>query len=108
MTNEQEAIEIVYKYLNFNEICGTRNFKDALETVLSMLKEKDTEIEKLQSELNKENKRCMILANNDKFKEQIIDLIALAILNYDDQLIINRYKNIDDVKQYFAGLVEKE
>ena len=79
-----------------------------LETVLNMLKEKDTEIEKLQSELNKENKRCMILANNDKFKEQIIDLIALAILNYDDQLIINRYKNIDDVKQYFAGLVEKE
>lgn len=76
MTNEQEAIEIVYKYLNFNEICGTRNFKDALETVLSMLKEKDTEIEKLQSELNKENKRCMILANNDKFKEQMIDLMA--------------------------------
>ena len=39
MTKEQEeAIEIVAKYLNFNEICGTRNFKEAIETVLNMLK----------------------------------------------------------------------
>ena len=52
---EEKAIEIVAKYLNFNEICGTRNFKEALETVLSMLKEKDKEIEK---------------------KNKIIDLIA--------------------------------
>ena len=31
---------------------------------------------KLQKELNEENKKCMILANNDKFKEQVIDLMA--------------------------------
>lgn len=52
MTKEQEAIEIVYKYLNFNEICGTRNFKDALEIVLSMLKEKDKMIDLLIDKLN--------------------------------------------------------
>lgn len=44
----------------------------------------------------------------DKRIRQVIDLMALAIINYDGQLVINRYKNIDDVKQYFAELVEKE
>ena len=49
MTKEEEkAIEIVAKYLNFNEICGTRNFKEALETVLNMLKEKDEKIAKYE------------------------------------------------------------
>ena len=57
MTKEQ-AIRIISKYLNFNEICGTRNFKEAIETVLSMLKEKDKEIEKLKKE-------------NDLAKEQL-------------------------------------
>ena len=115
MTKEEEkAIEIVAKYLNFNEICGTRNFKEALETVLNMLKEKDNIINEqlkenveLRKELNEENKRCMILANNDKFKEQVIDLMALAIINYDDQLVINRYKNINEVKQCFEREVRE-
>ena len=51
MTKEQ-AIRIISKYLNFNEICGTRNFKEAIETVLSMLKEKDKEIESLEKTLD--------------------------------------------------------
>ena len=93
-------------------------YEEGIEDILSLLnmvEEKDKIINeqlkenvKLQSELNEENKRCMILANNDKFKEQVIDLMALAIINYDDQLLINQYKNINEVKQYFAGLVEKE
>ena len=91
-------------------------YEEGIEDILSLLnmvEEKDKLINeqlkenvKLQTELNEENKRCMILANNDKFKEQVIDLMALAILNYDDQLVINRYKNIDGVKQYFERKVE--
>ena len=70
MTKEQEeAIEIVKKYLNFNEICGTRNFKDALDTVLSMLKENSAEIEKKNTELAEKN------AEIEK-KDEIIDLMA--------------------------------
>ena len=91
MTKEEEAIEIlegmVKSYIEADE-CGLSNndFKHeirAMQTVLSMLKEKDKLINeqlkenvKMQKELNEENKRCMILANNDKFKEQIIDLMA--------------------------------
>lgn len=39
------------------------------------------ENKKLNEELNKENNRCMILANNDKFKEQVIDLMAEHIVS---------------------------
>lgn len=48
--SEEEAIEIVKKYLNFNEICGTRNFKEALEMVFNRLKKKDKRIAELEEE----------------------------------------------------------
>lgn len=41
-----------------------------------LINERLKENVKLQKELNEENKRCMILANNDKFKEQMIGLMA--------------------------------
>ena len=79
-----------------------------------MLKEKDKLINEqlkenvsLQKELNEENKRCMILANNDKFKEQIIDLMAKEIAFYQD---INSYEDIKtykkQIKQYFERRVK--
>ena len=120
MTTEQrKAIENLSEIVNLSKeelqkenenITAILDYEDlkSLDTVLSLIKEQQEEIESLQKELNEENKRSMILANNDKFKEQVIDLMALAIINYDDQLVINQYKNINEVKQYFAGLVEKE
>ena len=120
----KQTIERLKDTFYQNNAKGTKHFQkvtlyeEGIEDILSLLnmvEEKDKIINeqlkenvKLQSELNEENKRCMILANNDKFKEQVIDLMALAIINYDDQLLINQYKNINEVKQYFAGLVEKE
>ena len=87
---------------------------EAVHIVLSMLKEKDKLINEqlkenvsLQKELNEENKRCMILANNDKFKEQIIDLMAEEIAFYQD---INSYEDIKtykkQIKQYFERRVK--
>ena len=77
-----------------------------------LINERLKENVKLQKELNEENKRCMILANNDKFKEQVIDLMAEHIH------INNCYKcpNIkcednggitceDCIKQYFENKV---
>lgn len=69
---EEKAIEIVAKYLNFNEICGTRNFKEALETVLSMLKENSAEIEQKNTELAEKN------AEIERLNRQI-DLMAEEI-----------------------------
>lgn len=97
-------------------IAATLDYEDlkSLQIALEMIEEKDNIINEqlkenveLRKELNEENKRCMILANNDKFKEQVIDLMALAIINYDDQLVINRYKNINEVKQCFEREVRE-
>ena len=132
MTKEQEeSIDYVQKQIDYfkkqikfieavdrtyyeSEYRLYKNRVKQFETVLNMLKEKDNIINEqlkenveLRKELNEENKRCMILANNDKFKEQVIDLMALAIINYDDQLVINRYKNINEVKQCFERKVRE-
>lgn len=66
--SEEEAIEIVKKYLNFNEICGTRNFKEALEMVFNRLKKKDKRIAELEEELENKNNKIWQL------KETIQDL----------------------------------
>lgn len=41
-------------------------------------------------------------------KDKIINLMAQAILNYDDQLVINKYKNIDEVKEIFKDIAEEK
>ena len=131
MTKEQEVIKYIetrIKICNENaDICDDNDFDEEatylreesymLETVLSMLKEKDKLINeqlkenvKLQKELNEENKRCMILANNDKFKEQVIDLIVEELWGEFYLTYMNGYgiNSKEELKQYFAGLVEKE
>lgn len=80
----------------------------AISTVLSELEKKDSLINeqlkenvRLQNELNEENKRCMILANNDKFKEQVIDEMAKYINNFDiDEDIC---KKADEPCENYAG-----
>ena len=115
MTKEEEkAIEIVAKYLNFNEICGTRNFKEALETVLNMLKEKDKLYHKALGDLVKADRE------NIQLKKQI-DLMGEYISKYDtDEGIceeqaplgcneINREVDCKEcIKQYFEKKVEEE
>ena len=68
-------------------------------------------INELEKELNEENKISMILANNDKFKEQIIDKMAeqlqgLAIFDVqkDEPLILG---DKEDIKQYFINKVKE-
>lgn len=94
MTKEQETIERLNKLVKLRKnkageikfdtcICGTED----IETVLSMLKGKDTEIEK---------------------KDKIIDLMSRAIDNYDSQLVINIFKDKKHVKEYFKELAERK
>lgn len=101
-------------------------YEEGIEDILSLLnmvEEKDKIINeqlkeniKLQSELNEENKRCMILANNDKFKEQVIDLMAkywnagLAMCDNCDKIVENYDKNNckDCIRQYFTNKVNSK
>lgn len=97
MTKEQEVKEILNKFKNnetqrdklergrdggwkIGDIYKHLELNPAIETVLSMIEKRDKQI----------------------------DLMALAILNYDDQLVINRYKNIDEVKETFKDLAKEK
>lgn len=72
-----------------------------LEKKDSLINEQLKENVRLQNELNEENKRCMILANNDKFKEQVIDEMAKYINNFDiDEDIC---KKVDEPCKNYAG-----
>lgn len=118
MTTEQrEAIEKIDNKLNMteDEEITVNLLYQKVDILESLIKEQQKEIESLQKEVNEENNRCMILANNDKFKEQVIDLMAEHIH------INNCYKcpNIkcednggitceDCIKQYFERKVEDE
>ena len=138
MTNEQrEAIEIC-KNINAGMIYFANDkeceeFSKAIETVLSMLKEKDKEIEKLEKEndLAKEQlkKQCEIAdeRNNLLVKvnrlESQIDLMAEYIANRDNDEDICKYQvaewceDEEDgvlievcrkcIKQYFERKVEE-
>lgn len=112
MTNEQKVrIDRLERYLISDKMnIYTEVRVNDLDTVLSLIKEQQEKIENLQKELNEENKRCMILANNDKFKEQVIELMSeLVYERFKPELLLEYgFENEDQLKQYFAGLVEKE
>ena len=122
MTTEQrKAIENLSEIVNLSKeelqkenenITAILDYEDlkSLDTVLSLIKEQQEEIENLQKELNEENKRCMVLANNDKFKEQVIELMSELVYKRfkPELLLVYGFESKEQFKQYFADLVEKE
>lgn len=66
----------------------------SIEAVLALIKEQSAELLQKNAEIEKKDKQ--------------IDLMSRAIDNYDSQLEINTFKDKEDIKQYFADLVEKE
>lgn len=61
--------------------------EEPMKTVLNLIEKQQKEIEK---------------------KDKTINLMSLAILNYDDQLVINKYKDIEQVKETFKDILENE
>ena len=122
MTNEQrEAIEIC-KNINAGMIYFANDkeceeFSKAIETVLSMLKEKDKEIEKLEKEndLAKEQlkKQCEIAdeRNNLLVKvnrlESQIDLMANYIVDLIKYNNPEEKREVEEIKQYFERKCEE-
>ena len=129
MTNEQrEAIEICkekiiesfYDFPNPTSIELKDTDVEAIEIVLSLIKEQQDEIEKLKVNLAKsctdrtldretlknqenENLEALHRAYNEELdkKDKQIDLMARAFKQDD-------VRTVEEIKQYFAGLVEKE
>lgn len=108
MTNEQrEAIEICkekiiesfYDFPNPTSIELKDTDVEAIEIVLSLIKEQQEKIAKYEK-IYKEYDCYRWVKELDK-KDKIIDLMARAIDNYDCQLVINTFKDTEDIKQYF-------
>ena len=114
MTTEQrEAIEYLEDMANNQKDLNKSGYvcaSEKIDTVLSLIKEQEKKIENLQKELNEENNRCMILTNNDKFKEQVIELMSeLVYERFKPELLLEYgFESKEQFKQYFADLVEKE
>ena len=117
MTTEQrKAIENLSEIVNLSKeelqnenITAILDYEDlkSLDTVLSLIKEQQEEIEGLKNKevlIKRYFKKCDLIKQKDKQ----IDLMARAIDNYDSQLEINTFKDKEHVKQYFADKVEKE
>lgn len=109
--SSEEKIEL-QEVLRMMKREGIENFvitrKEYLDIILNL-------ITKLQGE-NKVFKRAFDRETADRSndllelqkKDKMIDLMALVILNYDDQLVINRYKNIDEVKEEFKKITKEK
>lgn len=61
-----------------------------------------------EADLYEANNRINDLLDIVKQKDKIIDLMAKTIDNYDSQLEINYFKDIEHIKQYFKEYVEEE
>lgn len=107
MTSEQrEAIEDVEEFNNKFD-CG--KYKKSINTVLSLIKEQQEEIEKLKNKevlIKRYFKKCDLIKQKDKQ----IDLMAeIFYKRFKAELLLEYgFESEEQLKQYFAGLVEKE
>ena len=114
LEEEKKAIERVkdtFYEMPLEDFKSITLYRDSIKDVFILL----TSFEKLQEE-NKVFNRALDKETADRSndllelqkKDKMIDLMALVILNYDDQLVINRYKNIDEVKEEFKELTKEK
>ena len=59
-----------------------------------------------KGEFNKEIEAIEFILNHITKQEKMIELMALAISSYDGQLVINQYKDRNEVKAKFEEYVE--
>ena len=128
MTNEQrEAIELAKEFtrIDFSNPLGWTGYYDtdlkelsqAIDTVLSLIKEQEEKIDKLKRDnadvwcLNsKMSRRHLDDICKLKQKDKQIDLMAeLVYKRFKAELLLEYgFENEEQLKQYFADLVEKE
>lgn len=123
MTNEQrEAIELAKEFtkMDFSNPMGWTGYYDAeleelsqaIETVLSLIKEQQIYIKKYNDTTEEMNRDIRKLISEIQKKDRQIDLMAEYIEKVTVDLKVafgeNMLWNRNEIKQYFAGLVEKE
>lgn len=83
--------------------------EEAIEKTKELLNLNDLLFEETGTHLylgNQEKELIQILLNHITKQEKMIELMALAISSYDGQLVINQYKDRNEVKEKFKEYVE--
>ena len=113
--NEEERkrfIKIAQDFFDKHQLTMECNIEakefQAFYHILLDYKKLQKENEELTTALSKQSKDIGNYLAELQQKDKQIDLMAEAILNYDDQLVINRYRNIDDIKIIFKDLAKKK
>ena len=68
----------------------------------------DINVIELTADLDTQSIAIATVLKELETKNEIINLMALAILNYDDQLVINKYRDLEDVKNHFQELSKED
>ena len=121
MTNEQrKAIELAKEFtkMDFSNKMGwtgyydteLKELSDAIDTVLSLIKEQEKYIKDANDITEEMNGDIMRLIYELKQKDKQIDLMAeLVYKRFKAELLLEYgFENEEQLKQYFADLVEKE
>jgi len=79
-------------------------YSNAIEVVLNLLEKQRKENEMLKEALKDKceiaDERNNLLVENNKLKE-VIDVLSFEVSSLDGQLVLNRFKNKEEVKQFF-------
>ena len=116
MTNEQEVIEYLKQFSKLMKKWDATEISSNMDTVLSLIKEQDkyikdandittemsNDIKKLTSEIKKKDKQIDLMA------EEIIMTKPANCTRTNEFNTEKVYMSKEEIKQYFADLVEKE
>lgn len=115
MTEEQEVIERLKLDISAGEYSTTKT--EVLETVLSMLKEKDKEIEHQKEKRNNQKQELAILNEKQKEMNKLINIVSSykamfkkqqKEMKKKDKQINNAINEVENIRQYFSEDLQPE
>ena len=110
MINEQEAIEYLKQFSKLMKKWDATEISSNMDTVLSLIKEQDKYIKDANDITTEMSNDIKKLTSEIKKKDKQIDLMAeLVYKRFKAELLLEYgFENEEQLKQYFADLVEKE
>ena len=103
MTNE-EANKVLEELHEVRPEKLNDKAKRLFEAIMKIADRKD----EAEADLYEANNRIVDLMNIIDERDKIIDLMAKTIDNYDSQLEINYFKDVEHIKQYYKEYAEEE
>jgi len=95
------------EYIKYHGWVGTKTL-DNIEVLLNLIEKQDKTIKGNECVIETGAHNEKVLLEALEKKDKIIDGMARSIANYDSQLVINRFKDKEHVKEFYKEYFEKE